>query len=90
MQSGEFNAFMLRVLTTLNELINKLRSPEVLDSMLQHLAKQHAWPQARTLPRTLNACAFDTSGEVRTTRDGRRHNRHLWILCSLDPHLEET
>ena len=42
MQSGEFNAFMLRVLTTLTELINKLHSPEVLDSMLEHLAKQHA------------------------------------------------
>ena len=42
MQSGEFNAFMLRVLTTLTELINKLHSPEVLDSMLEHLAHQHA------------------------------------------------
>ena len=42
MQSGEFNAFMLRVLTTLTELINKLHSPEVLDSMLEHLANQHA------------------------------------------------
>ena len=33
---------MLRVLTTLSELINKLHSPEVLDSMLEHLANQHA------------------------------------------------
>ena len=40
--SGEFYAFLLRIYSTLTELINKLHSPEVLDSMLEHLANQHA------------------------------------------------
>ena len=40
--SGEFYAFALRVFSTLTILINKLHHPEVLDSMLEHLANQHA------------------------------------------------
>ena len=40
--SGEFYAFRLRIYITLTELINKLHSPEVLDSMLEHLGNQHA------------------------------------------------
>ena len=40
--SGEFYAFALRIYITLTELINKLHNPEVLDSMLEHLANQHA------------------------------------------------
>ena len=40
--SGEFYAFRLRIYTTLTELINRLHTPEVLDSMLEHLANQHA------------------------------------------------
>ena len=39
---GEFYAFALRIYATLTELINKLHNPEVLDSMLEHLANQHA------------------------------------------------
>jgi hemoglobin-like flavoprotein len=42
MHSGEFHAHTLRVMTGLSELINKLHSPAVLDSMLKHLAQQHA------------------------------------------------
>ncbi|MRC56807.1 hypothetical protein GH877_29400, partial [Bacillus thuringiensis] len=42
MHSGEFHAHTMRVMTGLDELINKLHSPAVLDSMLAHLAKQHA------------------------------------------------
>ncbi|MRB67367.1 hypothetical protein GH825_28620 [Bacillus thuringiensis] len=42
MHSGEFHAHTLRVMTGLDELINKLHSPAVLDSMLAHLAEQHA------------------------------------------------
>ena len=40
--SGEFYAFRVRIYITLTELINKLHSPEVLDSMLEHSANQHA------------------------------------------------
>ncbi|KAI0212972.1 Extracellular globin-2C [Lamellibrachia satsuma] len=42
MHSGEFHAHTLRVMTGLDELIHKLHSPAVLDSMLEHLADQHA------------------------------------------------
>ncbi|KAI0212971.1 Extracellular globin-2C [Lamellibrachia satsuma] len=42
MQSGEFQAHTMRVMTGLDELIHKLHSPKVLDSMLEHLADQHA------------------------------------------------
>ena len=40
--SGEFYAYRLRIYSTLSELINRLHDPEVLDSMLEHLANQHA------------------------------------------------
>ena len=39
--SGEFYVFAMRFYTTLTELINRLHNPEVLDSMLEHLNKQH-------------------------------------------------
>ena len=39
--SAEWYAFAMRFYTTLTELVNKLHSPEVLDSMLEHLNNQH-------------------------------------------------
>ncbi|KAI0212973.1 Extracellular globin-2C [Lamellibrachia satsuma] len=42
MHSGEFQAHTMRVMTGLDELIHKLHSPKVMDSMLEHLAEQHA------------------------------------------------
>ncbi|MRA75624.1 hypothetical protein GH890_29595 [Bacillus thuringiensis] len=78
MHSGEFHAHTLRVMTGLDELINKLHSPAVLDSMLAHLAKQHAVRDGVTheLFHVFRDVMYDSLGQLLD-----EYNPDAWKSC---------
>ncbi|MRA94108.1 hypothetical protein GH868_29545, partial [Bacillus thuringiensis] len=76
--SGEFQAHTMRVMTGLDELINKLHSPAVLDSMLAHLAEQHALRDGVTheLFHVFRDVMYDSLGQLLD-----EYNPDAWRNC---------